>query len=328
MMNKINDFVLVRVDENSDIKKILHVESVYSILLYLIINKGLDDTLLLISDILPRELSDRIPNIMIYEKLSRPNRLEIILASFGVIPKSLKKIDGKLDRFSKCELYGHDHLPLSTIFRRRNMVLIEDGLSNYVKKTGIYNKFKSYLNLLPYGYRRYVKKIYLTGISDFPIELESKINIIDISQGVRDSINDVQAIFPSSWEINKGADILLTQPLEDMGISEGDKNSIYKKLVDKRLFEYHTVYIKPHPRESTNYSKVFSGYTNVHILEGNIPIEVYAILSNGMESVTTLFSTSAYTIKKISPRTNVNIIGTEWNKELTDKFGLFKSEIL
>lgn len=327
VMSDMSIFSLVKINENCEIRKVLHVESVYAILLYLIVNKRLDDTLILTSDNFPHELSDRIPNIITYNKIARPNRFDIFLSSlFGFKPKCFKEISVNLNLFSQCTLYGHDHLPLSLIFRKRDMFLIEDGLSNYVVRPGIYNKIKAHLNILPYGYRKKVKKIYLTEIMDLPFLLREKIEVLDIKNGVKDNIEYINKLFPPSWEIIKGADIFITQPLEDMGISEHEKISIYKELITNKSNECRPIYIKPHPRETTDYKDVFSSYDNIYVLDGKIPVEVYVLISEEIESVTTLFSTSAYTIKRICPNTIVKFIGTEWNKTLKDKFGIYKSE--
>lgn len=67
--------------------------------------------------------------------------------------------------------------------------------------------------------------------------------------------------------------LVLTQPLyaDNLVSSELMQISIYRKIIDDNKKNYRAIYIKPHPRDSIDYSTIFENCT---VIPKDIPIEV------------------------------------------------------
>ena len=100
---------------------------------------------------------------------------------------------------------------------------------------------------------------------------------------------DVKKIDLSSSKI-----LILTQVLSEITSiqTKSQQLQFYKKIIDEYKGKYD-VYLKPHPRDSVDYSSVIDN-NHVFLLKGNIPMEVYGYLP-GMhfEYVITYSSTAA-----------------------------------
>lgn len=167
--------------------------------------------------------------------------------------------------------------------------LIEDGLNCYMRKREAFfaeikkrNRSFRLLNLSweSFGLSKYTKSIEVNDASKITIK---NLNIIECN---RDQMfrnlgnNEIDAIakvfnyqplnIPSLGE----ASLLLTQPLsEDNIVSHEKKIKIYKHLADK--YAIGTLYIKVHPRDKDDYSKVFPSAMILGASE--IPFEVYLL---------------------------------------------------
>lgn len=110
--------------------------------------------------------------------------------------------------------------------------------------------------------------------------------------------------------------MLITQPLsEDKVVTEREKIEIYQEILEKE--KNKIIYIKPHPRERTNYLKVFSKY-DVRILEKDFPLELLSFLEIKFSKATTLFSTAVFSFKD---KYEIEFIGTEKYEKLYERFG-------
>lgn len=110
---------------------------------------------------------------------------------------------------------------------------------------------------------------------------------------------------------------MITQPLsEDNILSEEEKINIYNNILRERNIK--KVYIKPHPREKTDYSKVLKDI-KVVIIEKEFPIEIFMLLNMELKKVITLFSTA---ILSLRDKYDVEFIGTKDYKVLYDRFGI------
>lgn len=187
--------------------------------------------------------------------------------------------------------------------------LIEDGLINYTiieKLLNKYNKSKLRRILLrtpfmhiPYGLSDHVSNVYLTGISAIPQEIKKKVCIVNMkemwdscSERHQQEILNVFAIDSHKLVTQNRSVLIITQPLSEDGImSEVDKIGIYKKVIE--YYGDSNVLIKPHPREKTNYAKIFP---NIMVWEASFPIEliVYNDKNWGIKTVVTVYSTAVY----------------------------------
>lgn len=231
----------------------------------------------------------------------------------------------------KDNFYGENLI--SDFFVKENDVFyLEDGVSNYQRKENknknkiinffyfliFFKKKKSEKELL----RKWIKKIYLTGLAPIPEEIAHKVEIINLKElwnkKTLEEQNEILEIF--SFDLNikekiKGRDIILfTQPLsEDKIITEEEKIEIYSKILKK--YPKERLIIKTHPREKTNYKNLFKEYL---ILDNPFPFEILNLLDIEFKKVITIFSAAALGLGK---NVEVDFYGTEVHPKILEKFG-------
>lgn len=227
-------------------------------------------------------------------------------------------------------IYGGDHYFFSSALVRGNEItLIEDGISNYsITHYRIkYKKLKRFLfgDLAAannFGISHNVKKIILTGISNIPIEIQDKTQVIDLrsiwnSLALRDK-NYILDLFDMPFKklhILKMYDsILFTQPLYEDGIlSIEEELQLYHKLLAE--CDTSKLVIKTHPRDKKDYSKIFP---KAFIFKSIIPMELVSFCGIKFSEVYTIFSTAAL---QLPYQTNIHFLGTKVHTKLLDRFG-------
>lgn len=168
----------------------------------------------------------------------------------------------------------------------------------------------------------------MTGILPIPGSIEQKVEIINIknrwkflSEGKKKEILKFFNISLKKIEFLKKEEkkiLLLTQPLSEDGILiEKEKIQIYEEIIINRNLD--KIYIKPHPRERTNYKNIFKNRNfEVEIIDNNFPIELLLFSDIFFDKIITLFSTAALNFKNYS---NVEFLGTKNYPKLFKKFG-------
>ena len=112
--------------------------------------------------------------------------------------------------------------------------------------------------------------------------------------------------------------LLITQPFsEDKFMSEEEKIELYKNII--KQYDFNEILIKPHPRETTNYNKIFP---KIKVIRGNFPLEILMVLGVKFKEVVTVYSTAALNFKGIC---NINYLGTVSYPEIKEKVGEIKS---
>ena len=323
-----------------DVKKICYVDTIYSLLLFLLLNIT-EETLYFFGENIPKNVAENFKNYkyLTKEYKSKGCKKDIIKYFFF---KNLYLFLKKNNLFDK-EIYLQDHLVFSNFFLNniKKCYLLEDGLLNYneilldkenekiIKSNIFFNLKKRYIEKVRkknkcFGLSESIQKIYLTGILPIPELIKNKVEIINIEEKwnnlEKKNKEEILSYFNISLENIKNLEsmknkvLLITQPLsEDKIISEEEKIKIYKEKLEKYKFE--NVVIKPHPREKTDYKKIFN---EVNVLEKNFPIEILSLLGINFYEVVTLFSTAALNLKG---RSNINFIGTNNNIEIEKSFG-------
>ncbi len=256
--------------------------------------------------------------------------------------KKLEKFIIKENLINKI-IYMQDNMSYSQFFlnHMEECYLLEDGFSNYKvtiskkkMKKGIKKIRDKFLKRYKYEYPTFglsekIKKIYLTGIMEIPEIIKNKVEIINLREKWKNLSNEekqeILDIFILKLEdfnnLEKYTDkvLIITQPLsEDKIISEEEKISIYKEIIDK--YSYGNVIIKIHPREKTDYKKI---YSDIEIINGKFPLELLMLLGIYFKTVVTIFSTAALNFKGMS---NVHFIGTENYPKLLEKCARAKEE--
>ena len=231
------------------------------------------------------------------------------------------------------EIVGSDHIYslLHFFFPLQEITVVEEGFANYTPQEELYTEFGygtlrfiiyrlllNQWNLLqyhPYGYDSKVCKIILTGIRKIPLALQDKVELIDLEECWKNCNQQlINNIFSFTHVDYSGHYILLTQPLSEDGIcSEHEKLLIYQKIIAQNG---SNVIIKPHPREKTNYIKLYPG---IIIAPHKFPFELALLNNSNVLQVITITSTAAYGCIGLC---KVVILGTEDFPELQRALGV------
>lgn len=184
--------------------------------------------------------------------------------------------------------------------------LIEDGCDCYKK----INQHK------PAGHARFAKKA-LWRLFKIPNGLGEGGGILDVevndAKGLRTqfdckvlevprkrlmnsrSQNQIEMLFrifnaSSLFQIEKGSTIILTEPLWQMGVTKrgNDTVTFYKRIAE--LFTGGACYIKPHPRDDSDYRSAFAPSV---IVDRNMPIELLNYLGKDRFSAAITYSSTS-----------------------------------
>ena len=321
------------------IKNIFYINTVYSLLIALMLKPNLEENLYFFNDDFSEEIIKNFKNKIILRKY----RKKIKILRYYKIRSFLKKIikNYKKELLGK-DFFMQDHLTFSQFFLNNfdsNFYLVEDGAAtNYnlkVLEEAKSKKNKSFFYNYTYFIKKYyppiglsskIRKIYLTGLLPIPESIEKKVEIVKI-KSLLEKISEKEKIkILNIFNLNlnkienliniKNKILLITQPLSEDGIiTEKEKIEIYKEIIKKNNFD--KIYIKPHPREKTDYKKIFSEY-GVQIIEKNFPLELLNFLQIKFIKIITIFSTAAFNFKDSC---EIEFIGTENYPKLYKKFG-------
>jgi len=100
-------------------------------------------------------------------------------------------------------------------------------------------------------------------------------------------------IHKADFKQTEKALLLITQPLsEDALVEESYKIALYQKMINAYGSDYQ-LYVKPHPRERTDYSQVFP---HSLLVKNDFPIEALSLLGFRFKKVMTLFSTAIHAV--------------------------------
>jgi len=303
------------------LRNIVILNSGYSFLILILYRGRFDEsnTLLISSDTMPYYISDKFSNCIRIRKLpSAKIQKMFYFLKYKIkyfILKSVIKLKSR-----KIDFYGCDHYFFSDLLSSSNYTLIEDGLINYQISSNKINFFYRLFIKKPFGLNEKCKRIILTGAKKIPKIIFNKVEILDIYNS--SFIKDIDEYFKidrlyiehsiKNW-------ILIPQGFDEFcWCSEDEKINLYKTLLKKEGFnENDRLYIKPHPREFTNYEKYFPDAT---ILKYDIPLEIYSLKDINFNYALTIYSTAIFNINaKCKIFTGTNDIG--FLKEKNIKFG-------
>ena len=312
--------------------------SIYSLLLYTIINDNWTK-----SDYV---LSDRIP-LVVHESLRK---------NFGCYVYSylgFKRV-GYLKRFVQANKYylaykkvfknrsyevvwGNDEFTPSYLFRNQGMTLIEDGAMNSQPKEFIReDQFKHDVFMLPfwmcwiwrnytsYGWSKKVRKIYHTTSISLPEQIAPKGIQLDL-QKTWDALSesgktDILKLFGIEesfmQKLTTFESVLVTQILP---IPDEDKIAIYKKMTEG--MDMRKVLIKTHYAETTDYRGVFPEST---IITMPVPMQLFALIGYNPKQVMTISSSAVAPF--IKDGVDVVFLGTEIDSRIAESYGVMTKE--
>ena len=282
---------------NGEIKRILVAVTPYHFLI-LLAREGATDfrgaLLITTSDIHANTLK-HFPNALVAKKLPGPlwaKLVTYILYRLHTLPLQLLL---KL-RARSIEFIGVDHLFISNLLTVSQYTLIEDGSVNYLFKQKTLNPLFRYMIRNPYGTGIRCTRILLTGILEVPDVIANKVERLSLKDTSHcAAIRDFFDFEGWSDGEEKGV-LILTQPLsEDALCSEREKLDLYRKVLeDEDLLGTDSLVIKPHPRETTDWSKAFP---MAQVLDGSVPVEVTFMSGSSFRNAISLFSTTIYHVR-------------------------------
>jgi len=166
------------------------------------------------------------------------------------------------------------------MFKGFEMVLVEDGLGLYSLDKFSFKDIIKFVLRIPKtkGKDKRIKCIEATNKDKLIKSLRNKAVTLDIEYLQNNlNSNEIDALYKiffvnkNNISINNNF-LLLTQPFsEDKFISESEKIDIYNRIL-KEFSKGYNIFIKPHPRELTDYKKsILFPFTEI---ERNFPIEL------------------------------------------------------
>lgn len=293
-------------------KHICCLDSVYSLFIYLLLYPQVkSETFFFISDGVAKIIRKKLPYYKYIPVPKTTNKVAVFLYHICIyiylyFYTKIKKIPKGLPTF------GHDFLKWSDYFvhSTNNFNLIEDGIGNYIYPVKFSNKYRNSffyrllvnsfpMFTLPFGLSKNVGTIYLTNIAEVPKLIEDKVKLIDIQQLWIDLTKEQQEEILSIYVDEKDLDelfstnrsiILLTQCFSEDGVwTEDEKVATYKRLLSG--YSLNEVIIKKHPREKTDYKKIFP---EAMVINSPIPFQLLNVLNLNLRTAITYSSTAIY----------------------------------
>lgn len=182
--------------------------------------------------------------------------------------------------------------------------LVEDGAANYRKlkwQDMAKNKVKSIIGLYPpMGRSPRINKILVQEPERLPKDIRHKGMRLPLQELILNAKESDKAIilgkvFPDvsrniSLGVSRHKVLLLTQPLSEDGLmSEDEKISLYSRVLQR--YPHSDIYLKPHPRERTDYQVVFGG--QITIIPRELPLEILSWYDNVNFDVVITWNSSA-----------------------------------
>lgn len=295
---------LRRLKKNNGIKRVCVIDSSQALLQYLLLSTKEDvlSTYFFWAKGVPEEVKEHFKGM--YTNMPLINYRPIIkFLLYHIIAPILWPFLLRND----IEYWGFDHLHYSpALLRSHKLKLLEDGTLNYEileTKSGNVEMMKwlygyYYVNSDVAGGEELCTNIYLTGLLNAPILNNSKV-IVSTFENMWNKCNDehkhfVLEVFGLNEEIlstlRSCKDLLLTEPYsEDFQLTEQEKIDYYKQVVSS--IQSDRLLIKPHPRELTNYKKLFPQCV---VLMLKVPMQLLTLCGVRFDIVYALESTAIY----------------------------------
>lgn len=303
--------------------------SMYSLLIYMLLKKNWKESIFIIQYWKPLKSKN---NIFYYKHTSlKTNFILFYLEKFKLIKFLIKN---KIFCNKNIKVYGNRNI-FSYLFIKRKKYILEHGLGEYFENDSsnysiLYDFIRPLVRLENLKLRisdshKWADKIYLTSFTKVPQQIKSKVEVINLkelwskkTENEKKEILDFFNFTENDYNMLKTKKyILFTQPLsEDNAITEEEKVELYKKIINN--YDKDKLIIKTHPREKTDYKKVFS---DIEVMKQTFPSELLNLLDIKFEKAITIFSTAAVTTRK---DIKVDWYGTEVHPKILKEFGSMK----
>lgn len=293
--------------EKNNVKYICAIDSIYSLYLYLLVNKNMNQTWFIFGKGVDKSISDRL---RYRTKLNHPMHNKVYMYVYRFFIFFYLLCLTKIKKMENCQLFCHDFLRWSDyfLFHYNDAILLEDGLINYCgsdkflsrcKHNKLYKFIYSHILTMPYGLSNKIKTVYLTGIEPIPESIVDKVKIVSLSslwnsltQSEKESVLYLFGIDNTySFDLFKERKyILITQCFDtDNRMTELEKIEMYKS--ETSHLPQNQIIIKTHQREKTNYAKFFP---EALVFDKPIPFQlILELLSNNVDKKIVIYSHSS-----------------------------------
>ena len=266
------------------------------------------------------------------------NKIEKIVPELAFYRKNQKNVF--------CYICEDDHhYSRYFVYNYNNLVMLEEGLKiyndiskyeSYIKRVikyrilginyanGVDKRIKElwvqYPERLPNNVKQKGRKINLNQMMDAVYGKSQMKSILEML-GINNLLwKELNCIFTNKQ--NENIILLITQPFSEDGfLCEKEKIEIYKKII-KLYSQNAKLVIKPHPREKTDYKKIFN---NAVVLDNSFPLELLHFIkcSKKINVAITINSTAVLNIEDICQ--HVRVIGKcDLTKSISDFCSLKK----
>lgn len=213
-------------------------------------------------------------------------------------------------------------------YKKNEFNQIEDGFRNYNPRVNNLKAFKrKYILNTPQGEGRdpQIKTIEVQYPEKLPeivrykgVKLDIQGMMVSLSKENRQKILDIFSQGHTFTIDGHKKVILITQPLsEDMFITEDYKIDLYRKVINDFAKDYD-IYIKPHPREKTDYKEKLG--INIVEIPRNFPLEILNFYPDIVfEKGITIFSGALNNLANVKERI---FLGNDYDKKLISKKNL------
>lgn len=205
---------------------------------------------------------------------------------------------------------GHTAAYFLLKYKNNHIRMVEEGEGAYYLRVSRFKAFK----------REYLLNTFIGGgldkeIKEIEVQFPEKLDKRVIQKGRKLALKEMVSkltnqdrerilkIFMSGIEINideKKKLLLITQPLEESWMTEEKKIILYNQILSRYSNEY-TVFIKPHPRENTDYNGKLD--CPIIIIPGDFPLEMLDLLQGiYFDLGITICSTALYNMNNVDKK--------------------------
>lgn len=328
--------------------KIFFTSSVFSLLLYTLVNKEWQNSVYVLHSRIPKSIRTQLKSKVrkVYVDYSGSTYTHSIIVNkiikLIIVNSEYFRLYFSLSKYKNFDCWGNDEMYAAIPFRKNGFTIVEDGTFNYQteeyiskrvnqasKYLLVYRLFPKFKKYLSYGYSQCVETAYLTGLKKTPTKLEGKVRIVKIRElwksiSVQEH-NSILKVFGLSNklvnDVSQFPILLITQPiaLAEGGVfSMEEKIDLYRSML--KDISLKDVLIKTHYAEKTNYS---SSFPEAKIVDTPTPFELFDLIGYCPTKVITISSGVALRYSD-SPEIDVDFKGTEIDERLVKMYGVIK----
>lgn len=323
-----------------EIKYICVVDTVYSLSLYLLYQpfEAYDKTLFFVGNVIPENISSKFKHVFRIDY-----KTENFYSKINLICLQLK-IRKYRDIIRHSTIYAQDHIAFSGwVIGTNDYVLLEDAPNIFtIYKTISFmnpaplNSFKARLDNKVFkklflehslGRNQQCKSIIYTSPTDSDSELltDKEAIYVDLKKIWNESDREKKRFIHSLFDIDEDIFntyknnniIIFSQPLShDCKLSDEEICDIYSPYIEK--YKNDGIIIKPHPRDTFNYSKI---YPNITIMNTKAPMQILSAMGLSFKKAITVCSSA---ISSMDSDCEIIWIGTSANPKILAVYGDIK----